>query len=79
MSAFYVVELVRLGSADRAVTRASAAVDASVGVDNILAVALGNRVYGAALCASAASDALIGNLICHSELPPEFITHLSVL
>lgn len=63
-----------LGSANRAGAFARAAVNTSVCVDNILAVALGNSVYGAAVCASATSDALIGNLICHSELPPNNIS-----
>ena len=54
-----------LGSANGAGACTSAAVDASVSVDNVLAVALGNCVYGAAVCASAARNALIGNYVCH--------------
>ena len=52
----------------RANTRASAAVDASVSVDNILAVSLRNSANRAALCASAASDTLIRNLVSHSKI-----------
>ena len=57
-------------SANRASTSASAAVDASVSVDNVLTIALRDRVYGAAICACAARDALIIDYICHFSIPP---------
>ncbi len=43
----------------------SAAADAFISVDNVLAVAFGNARGGAAVCTSATADALIGNLVCH--------------
>ena len=63
-------ELLCLGRANRASTLTSAAVDAGARVDNIFAVALGDSVYGAAVSASTARDAIVRNLICHSKLPP---------
>ena len=48
----------------------SAAADAFISVDNVLAVAFGNARGGAAVCTSATADALIGNLVCHLEIPP---------
>ena len=48
----------------------SAAIDASVSVDNVLAVALGDRTHGAALGASAAHNASITNNKSHVFTPP---------
>lgn len=59
-----------LGRTDRTCIRASAALDAGVCVDHILAVALGDCADGAGICASTARDACIADLICHSCLPP---------
>jgi len=58
-------ESLSLRSAYRAGVSASAATYASVSVDNILAVTLGNCGNGASVCASAASDTFIGYLISH--------------
>ena len=52
-------------SAYGAYISASAALDASVSVDNELAVALGDSAYGALIGASAARDAIVRNLISH--------------
>ncbi len=52
-------------SADWASTRASAAIYASVRVDLILAVALGDSADRAFAGAGTAADASIGNYICH--------------
>ncbi len=52
-------------SADRASTRASAAIYASVRVDLVLAVALRDSADRAFAGACAAADASIGNYICH--------------
>lgn len=57
-------------SANRAGACASAAANASVSVDNVLAVTLGNCVYRTSLSASAASDAIVRNYICHNSIPP---------
>ncbi len=46
------------------------AADALISVDNILAVTLGNATGGTCVSACAARDALIGNLVCHSLIPP---------
>ena len=43
----------------------SAAIDASVCVNNILAIAFSNSANGATLCTSAAGDAIIVNYKCH--------------
>ena len=54
---------------NRCSNRASAcsrtARNALVSVDNVLAVTLGNATGGATLSASATSDALVRNLVCH--------------
>lgn len=54
-----------IGSANGASRSASTAVDAVVSVDDELAVLFGNSANGAFICASAASDAFIGNLVSH--------------
>ena len=64
-------ELCLLRCSNRASSFASAAVNASVRINNILAVTLRNSSYGAAVSASAASDAIIRNLICHNKIPPK--------
>lgn len=56
------------GSAYGAGVCTSTALDASVLVDYIFAVALGDSVNGAACCASAASDAIVRNFVCHCEI-----------
>ena len=60
--------------ANRAGTGAGTAIDAVVSVDNVLAVGFGDAAYGALVSASAAGDALIGNLISHGVtiLPGDF-------
>lgn len=55
------------GSANRTYTCASTAANTCVSVDNVLAVTLRNSVYRAALSASAASDAIIRNNVCHDK------------
>jgi hypothetical protein len=57
--------LLSLGSTHGAGIGASAAIDAQVSVDLVLAVALGDSGNGAALGASAASDARISDLVSH--------------
>ena len=57
--------LLGLGSTYGAGVGAGTAIDASIGVNDVLAVALGDGLHGAARCAGAASDAIIGNLVCH--------------
>ena len=61
----YEIVLFLRGGTHGADIGASAAIDALVGIDFILAVAFGNRLHGAFGFASAAADAFIGNLICH--------------
>lgn len=70
---FVSVKLFSLGCSDGASICTSAAIDAGISVDYILAVALRDSLYGAALCASAARDAGIVNNICHFYVPPFFI------
>ena len=63
-------ELLLNGSAHRAGAGASAAADAGIRVDDVLAVALGDRVHGTLGRAGAAADALVGNLKCQVVSPP---------
>ena len=58
----------RLGrSANRAGFRASAALNAGVRIDHVLAVAFRDRAHGALGRAGTTGDALIRNLICHGN------------
>ena len=66
----FIQQLSLRGSAYRTCASASTAANAGVSVDNVLAVTLGNCVYRAALSASAASDAIVRNYVCHIDLPP---------
>jgi len=58
------------GSSYRANVCTVAAADALISIDNVNAVTLGNATYGALACASTASYAIIGNFVCHSDIPP---------
>ena len=60
--------LLSLGCADRAGALASAAVDAGIRVNYILAIPLGNSADRASVRASAAGNAIIGNFVCHTEI-----------
>ena len=53
------------GSADGAGASAGAAADAGIRIDDELAIALGDGADRTLGCASAAADAIIGNLVCH--------------
>ena len=53
-----------------AVGSAGAAVHTGVGVNDVLGLALRNRLNGAVLGAGAAADAGIGDLMSHESLPP---------
>ena len=66
-----------LDSTHGALVGTSAAINASTGVDDVLAVALGDRPNGAALGASAASDASIRNNKSHGFTPPVALYLLS--
>ena len=57
-------------SRHRAVLGASAAVDAGVSVDHVLAFALSDSVDRAVAGANAAGDAIIVNNVCHNSIPP---------
>ena len=56
-----------LGGINRAGTGAGAAIDAGIGIDDELAVTLGNSLNGAVAGASATGDAIIGDNICHDN------------
>ena len=58
------------GSSHGAGAGASAAFDALIRIDHVLAVALRDRVHGAFGLAGAAHDAFVRNYICHRRLPP---------
>lgn len=64
------MELVLHGSAHGAHTGTSAALDASVSIDFVLAVALSDSSHGALSLASAAADALVSDLVSHDVTPP---------
>jgi hypothetical protein len=58
--------LLSLGSANRASAFASAAIQALISVDYVLAVLLGDSTYGAFIDASAATQSFISiDLVCH--------------
>jgi len=59
------VKLVLLGSSNGANAGTGAALDASVCIDNVLAVSLGNAGNGAFAGAGAAGDAIVADLISH--------------
>ena len=61
----------RLRSFHGANARACAAFDALVRIDDVLAVLLGNRLYGTFAFAGTAADAVVGNFVSH-------YTHLRV-
>ena len=63
----WVTELLSLGSLNRASICARAAVNALVRVNYVLAVLLADSLNGAFLSASAASDAIISDLVCHCD------------
>ena len=64
--------LALLGSANGAGTGASAAGNAGICIDNVLAIALRDSGNGALFDASAASDALISDDICHDLYTSKF-------
>ena len=57
-------------SRHRAVLGASAAVDAGIRVDHVLAVAFADRADRAVAGADAAVDAIIIDNVCHNSIPP---------
>ena len=61
-------KLLSLGCTNRASAFASAALNANVCVDDVLAVTLGDGTNGASISASAASHALIRNLVSHDRI-----------
>ena len=66
----FVGELFGSGSAYGTYARTSTALNALICVDDHLAVLFADRLYGTFALASAASDAIIGNLVCHVQTPP---------
>ena len=66
----FILCLLAFDRADGASFFASAAIDAHIGIDLVLCIALGNRVYGAGIRASAAGNAIFRNFMCHDLLPP---------
>jgi hypothetical protein len=73
---FFQFRLCLLGCIYGAGTSASAAVDAVVSIDNVLAVSFRDSTNGAVSCASTACDASITNYICHKFILLE-ILHLA--
>lgn len=51
----------------------SAAIEAAVSVDFILAVAFYDSANGTTVCTCAAGDAIITNYVCHASNSPFFI------
>ena len=60
------------GRTNGASVSASAAADALISVDNVLAVSLGDAANRTTVSASAAADAFVSNLESHREKPPFF-------
>jgi len=67
--------------AERASARASTAVDASVCIDLILAVAFGDRANGAFARARTAANASVADYVCHNilYLPYRFCTYFTTM
>ena len=65
--------LLLCGSSNGACVSARAAAYTFISVDNVLAVTLGDATGGACISASAACDAIVGNLVCHVKEPPEVV------
>lgn len=59
------MELLLSGCAYGASVSTATAAYASVSVDNVLVIALGDAAGGASISTSAARDAIIRNLVCH--------------
>ena len=66
-SSLEAVELAFNGGTNGASASASAALDALVSIDNVLAVAFRDSVHGALSLASAAADAFVSNNVSHSS------------
>ena len=62
--------LLRDGRTHRAGVGAASAIDADIGIDAVLVVALFDRFNGAIGRTSAAANAIISDLVCHFEIPP---------
>ena len=69
---FFLLQIRLFGSRSLygASTLASTALNALVGIDNILAVLFGNSAYRANISAGTAADASRSNLISHVYTPP---------
>jgi hypothetical protein len=67
-----------LGSANRASACACTAVDANVSVNYVLVALLADSANGALSSTCTASDALVGNLVCHGSIPPYRFVALSL-
>ena len=63
-------------SANGASFSARTAAYALVCVDNVLSITLRDATGGASISASATSDAIIRNLVCHSNLPPCYLVQI---
>jgi len=63
---FWGIPLALLGSSDGAGASASAALDALVRIDDVLAITLRDRFHGALSRASAAADAFVTDNVSHS-------------
>ena len=70
LSVCYRLKLLSNGSGYGASLCASAALDAFVSVNFVLAIAFLDSSYGTCVCASAASDAIVCDLVCHVKAPP---------
>ena len=57
-------------------TSTSTAADASISVDYVLSISLGNSVYRTFTSTSTAANAAIANYICHDKIPPLFISFI---
>ena len=64
------MELLLNGCRNGANVSAGAAAYTFVSVDNVLAVTFGDATNRTCVSASAASDAIVRDLECHSKIPP---------
>lgn len=72
------VSLTLVDSAGRANTCTGTAGDASVSVDNVLAVSLGNSAYRALALAGTATNTRIRNYICHDNILLKYSIIISI-
>jgi hypothetical protein len=68
--AFYCIYLLEADRLGRALSSAGAALETCISIDHVLVGTLGDGLHGALSSAAAALHAIIGNNVCHYDVPP---------